>query len=103
MDAGGSAAANVVAERLLGCGRDDLACQRQPQVRVLEIAGRRIERLLFLQTGDDFLVGRERIVRVGPVRVVRLPWQPRGMGQDAAKGIDPNFRDLLYSGVRWDV
>ncbi len=75
---------HVLAVRRARRRRDDLARQRETQVRVLEILRGRVEHLLISEPLHDRFTARERELGRGPVRVVRLARQPGRVGEQPA-------------------
>ena len=73
--------AHVVVVALAGRLGDDLARERQRQIRVLEVRPRGVEHRLRGQRLDDLLVGREGVVGAGPVGHAGLARQPGAVRQ----------------------
>ncbi len=76
--------AHVIRKRLARNGFDDLAHQGQAQIGILPVAGGRVQSLLLPEALADFFLGRERIIRISPVREIGLARQAGGMGQQSA-------------------
>ncbi len=66
--------------------RHDLAGERQAQVRVLEVLGCRVQGLLVRQPLDDLVAVWKSELGAGPVRIIRLAWQARGVRQQRLDG-----------------